>query len=126
MAKRAQRAANQAAASIEPVIAETRAAEGSHAHLVMFRIAGEAFAFRLEAIGEISRVPSLAHMPLGPRSLLGLANLHGVVVPVIAVRRVLGFPDAPLDDAARIIVVEPGIPRCVRGGPDREPRGAAR
>ena len=109
MAKRAQRAAKHGDASVDAV-AETGAAGASAAHFVVFRIADDAFAFRLDAVGEILRMPNLAHMPLGPRSLLGLANLHGAVLPVIGVRRVLGFPDAPLDDAVRVIVVDQGAP----------------
>jgi len=109
MAKRAQRAAKHGDASVDAV-AETGAAGASAAHFVVFRIADDAFAFRLDAVGEILRMPNLAHMPLGPRSLLGLANLHGAVLPVIGVRQVLGFPDAPLDDAVRVIVVDQGAP----------------
>jgi purine-binding chemotaxis protein CheW len=109
MAKRAQRAANQGAASVDATV-ESGAAGASAAHFVVFRIADDAFAFRLDAVGEILRMPNLAHMPLGPRSLLGLANLHGAVLPVVGVRRVLGFPDAPLDDAVRVIVVDQGAP----------------
>jgi chemotaxis signal transduction protein len=32
------------------------------------------------------RLPRLVHMPLAPRSLLGLANLRGIVLPVSASR----------------------------------------
>ena len=59
---------------------------------------------------EIVRVPSLAHMPLGPRSLHGLANLHGAVLPVVGMRRLLGLSDAPLDDAMRVIVINHAAP----------------
>jgi purine-binding chemotaxis protein CheW len=65
-------------------------------HLVAFRLADDLFAFRLKDISEIIRLPNLAHMPLGPKSLLGLANLRGVVLPVVATRRLLGLPEAAL------------------------------
>ena len=52
---------------------------------------------------EIIRLPNLAHMPLGPRSLLGLANLRGVVLPVVATRRLLELPDAPLNENTRVV-----------------------
>ena len=79
-------------------------------HLVAFRLADDLFAFRLGDISEIIRLPNLAHMPLGPRSLLGLANLRGVVLPVVATRRLLELPDNPLDDSARVIVIDRGAP----------------
>jgi len=59
---------------------------------------------------KIIRVPRLAHMPMGPRSLLGLANLRGVVVPVISLASLLRLPAAPLDDAARVIVTDGNAP----------------
>ena len=43
-------------------------------------------------IAEIIRLPDLAHMPLVPPSLLGLANLRGIVLPVISLRALLHLP----------------------------------
>ena len=79
-------------------------------HLVAFRLADDLFAFRLDDISEIIRLPNLAHMPLGPRSLLGLANLRGVVLPVVATRRLLELPDAPLNENTRVVVIDRGAP----------------
>lgn len=78
---------------------------GDECQFVTFHVNGELLAFRLEQTAEIIRVPSLAQMPLGPASMLGLANLRGTVLPVVSVRRLLGFDDAPCDDATRIIVM---------------------
>ena len=105
MAKRAQRAGKAASAAAglpAPRMLESGAAS---AHLVVTRVGEEALGFRLESISEIIRVPALAHMPLAPRSLLGLANLRGAVLPVVSLRRLLGLPDAPLGDATRIVVI---------------------
>jgi purine-binding chemotaxis protein CheW len=79
-------------------------------HLLIFRIADGLFGFRLDHVAQIVRLPVLAHMPLGPRSLLGLANLRGLILPVIMMRRLLGLADMPLDDAARVIVIDRGAP----------------
>ena len=56
------------------------------------------------------RIPGLAHMPLGPLSLLGLANLHGAVLPVVGLRQLLGLPELPLGQAMRVIVINRGSP----------------
>ena len=104
MARRAQRASGKAG-SAEAALPQMPEAGAASAHLVVTRVGEEALGFRLEAISEIIRVPPLAHMPLAPRSLLGLANLRGAVLPVVSLRRLLGLPDAPLDDAARIVVI---------------------
>jgi len=85
-------------------------AEAPSAYFVVFQLVDGLFGFRLEDVGEIVRIPSLAHMPLGPPSLLGLANLHGLVLPVVGLRRLLGLPDATLDDTMRVIVIDSGAP----------------
>ena len=107
MAKRSQRVAALANAAAEDVgsIAPTRAAAADQ-HLVVFRIADHRFGFRLDDVSEIIRVPRLAHMPLGPRSLEGLTNLRGEVLPVVSLTRLLSLPEAPRDDAARVIVLD--------------------
>jgi purine-binding chemotaxis protein CheW len=121
MAKRTQRvAANAAAAATgtgssgnpgdaarnDAVLSDA----GHAANFVVFDLAGGKFGFQLGNVGEIIRVPNLARMPLAPRSLVGLANLHGVVLPVVDLRQLLGFPGAPLDEAARVIVIARGAP----------------
>ena len=110
MAKRSRRSAPP---KIDATGAETAVpaaasimGETEHEHLVVFRIADDLLGFRLDDIGEIVRMPALAHMPLAPRSLLGLANLRGAVLPIVSLRRLLDLPDAPLDEGARVIVIE--------------------
>ena len=99
MAKRSRRSAQIDATGAETAVpaAASNMGEAEHEHLVVFRIADDLLGFRLHDVGEIVRMPALAHMPLAPRSLLGLANLHGVVLPVVSLRRLLGLPDAPVD-----------------------------
>jgi purine-binding chemotaxis protein CheW len=107
----ARRSAHAAAAAGPPAAVPAGGSpEAGNVHLVVFHVADDMFAFRLEDVAEIVRVPSLAHMPLGPRSLHGLANLHGVVLPVVGTRRLLGFSDAPLNDAMRVIVINHSAP----------------
>jgi purine-binding chemotaxis protein CheW len=81
------------------------AAEAGDMHLALFRIADDAFGFCLDDVEEIIRLPALAHMPLSPPSLLGLANLRGVVLPVVSLRRLLGLPEVTPDESVRVIVM---------------------
>jgi purine-binding chemotaxis protein CheW len=112
MAKRTQRVAQPKA--VPPLGESAPMARGEvdapSAHFVVFHVADGVFGFRLEDVGEIVRMPNLAHMPLGPPSLLGLANLHGTVLPVVGLRRLLNFPAARFDDAMRVIVIGRGAP----------------
>ena len=66
--------------------------------------------FRLDEVGEIVRMPGIACMPLAPRSLLGLRNFHGSVLPIVDLRRLLGLSEVPLNESARVIVVDRGAP----------------
>jgi purine-binding chemotaxis protein CheW len=74
-------------------------------NLLIFQLAGESFALRLASVAEIIRLPDLAHMPLVPPSLLGLANLHGIVLPVISLRALLQLPGNEANEQTRVIVM---------------------
>ena len=108
MAKRSRWSAQIDATGAETAVpaAASNMGEAEHEHLVVFRIADELLGFRLDDIGEIVRMPGIAHMPLAPRSLLGLANLRGAVLPIVSLRGLLDLPDAPLDEGTRVIVIE--------------------
>jgi purine-binding chemotaxis protein CheW len=109
MAKRKQPA--KADVEAEIAVANGAAAGGaSDAHVVVFRLADQRLGFALADVAEILRPPALAKMPLGPKSLLGLANLRGVVLPVVGLRRLLGLGDAPSGDTTRVIVIDRGAP----------------
>ena len=94
--------------------------------LLCFKIADGSFGFRLDDVGEIVRLPELAHMPLAPRSLLGLANFRGECCPSSALRRLLGFRMRRPTTQTRVIVIDRGAPVgiCRRSG--RSPAGAFR
>ncbi len=108
MPKQAQRAAAQADPLSE--MQSPPLAPESGAHVVVFRLAGSGFGFRLTHVGEIIRVPQLARMPLAPKSLLGLANFHGAVLPIVDLRQLLGVHEAPLGDDMRVIVRGGAVP----------------
>ena len=67
-------------------------------------------------------MPKLARMPMAPGSLLGLANLNGVVLPVVDLGALLGLATAALADAM-VIVVGADAPVGIRRRADRAPRG---
>jgi purine-binding chemotaxis protein CheW len=79
-------------------------------HLLIFQLGGGSFGLRLGAVAEIVRVPVLARMPLVPPSLLGLANLRGIVLPVVSLRQLLHLPDATPNELTRMIVIHGGAP----------------
>ncbi|MBB4196847.1 chemotaxis protein CheW [Rhodoblastus sphagnicola] len=86
------------------------AAADDSRQFVIFHIGGERFAVALEDVQEIIRPPNVVHMPLCPASLEGLANLRGVVLPVVNLRRAFNFAEKPADDATRVVVLDYGRP----------------
>ena len=110
MAKRTPKVAPTVSDAIvgEPISVETGAR--GDVQFILFHVADGVFGLKLEDVSEIVRLPNLVHMPLGPPSLLGLANLHGTVLPVIGLRQLLGIPDVPLNDAMRVIVIGRAAP----------------
>jgi purine-binding chemotaxis protein CheW len=88
--------------------AERVEADAADEHFVIFQVADEVLGLRLDLVAEIIRLPALAQMPLAPSCLLGLANLRGAVLPVVSLRQLLDFSDAPSGAATRVIVLDGG------------------
>lgn len=116
MAKRTQRVVPDVVAAAAAADDSGNGCKGTQdgspgtSNFVIFDLEGGKFGFPLGDIGEIIRVPNLARMPLAPPSLVGLANLHGVILPVVDLRQLVGLPDAPVDESARVIVIARGAP----------------
>ncbi len=77
---------------------------------VTFYLNNEAFAFPMAMVIEIVRVPETVDVPLTPPALVGLANLRGSVLTILDLRRMLGLPEAAVNEATRVIVCDVGKP----------------
>lgn len=67
------------------------------------------FALPMLDVTEVIRLPAVTRIPLGPSSLLGVANRRGAVMPVISLHALLGWDGTPSPDA-RVVVVDHGAP----------------
>jgi purine-binding chemotaxis protein CheW len=77
---------------------------------VTFIVGDEVFAVDMAPVQEIIRVPEVVKVPLAPRTLDGLANLRGKVLPIVSLRRIFGFDELGYDDATRAVVIDQGQP----------------
>ena len=77
---------------------------------VTFIAGNEVFAVDMAPVQEIIRVPDVVRVPLAPRTLDGLSNLRGKVLPIISLRRVFGFEERVHDDSTRALVIDFGQP----------------
>jgi chemotaxis signal transduction protein len=74
--------------------------------LVTFLLKDEEFGFDIMTVQEIIRLPKMAKVPRTPAYVDGIANLRGVVLPVIDMRTRFGMERAPETDRTRVLVVD--------------------
>lgn len=77
---------------------------------VRIRVASEHYALPVEQVLEVSELGEIAPVPGAPPEVLGVRNLRGQVIPVIALATMLGLSG---DDPGRLVVAESGE---LRGG----------
>jgi purine-binding chemotaxis protein CheW len=73
------------------------------------QVGDERFTLPASDVAEVIRPPAVTRVPLGPSSLLGVANLRGAVMPVVSLHRLLGG-EASLSSNARVVVIDCGTP----------------
>ena len=74
--------------------------------LVTFLLKDEEFGFDIMSVQEIIRLPKMAKVPRMPAYVDGIANLRGVVLPVIDMRTRFGMERAEETDRTRVLVVD--------------------
>ena len=80
-------------------------AVGMRRELLVFGLAGSAYAIAVERIREIVRMRELTKIPRAPEWLLGVVTLRGEVVEVIDLRHRLGLETSEYSRTTRIIVL---------------------
>lgn len=85
---------------------QTSAALKDESQLVTFLLKDEEFGFDIMSVQEIIRLPKMAKVPRTPAYVDGIANLRGVVLPVIDMRTRFGMERAEETDRTRVLVVD--------------------
>lgn len=75
--------------------------------LLSFTVGGQVFALPAAAVSEVVRRPRVTRVPQAPAGLVGVANVRGRVLPVIALAELLQTPGAGSADGRLIIVEHP-------------------
>jgi purine-binding chemotaxis protein CheW len=71
-----------------------------------FQLGREEFAVRVTQVREIMGIQEMTAVPQTPDYVKGVFNLRGRVIPIIALRRKLGMPEAEYTPRTCIIVVD--------------------
>jgi purine-binding chemotaxis protein CheW len=94
-------------AEAAPGLAETGA--GGRRFLT-FRVDDRLYALPADEVAEVIRLPAVARVPQSPKSLLGVANLRGAVLPLASLRALLGRQETAPGAGARAIVLDGAAP----------------
>jgi purine-binding chemotaxis protein CheW len=74
--------------------------------LVTFYLGDEEFGFDIMSVQEIIRQPKLSRIPMAPTYVEGIANLRGMVLPIIDTRTRFGMARAEDTETTRVLVVD--------------------
>jgi purine-binding chemotaxis protein CheW len=74
--------------------------------LVTFYLGDEEFGFDIMSVQEIIRQPKLSRIPMAPTYVEGIANLRGMVLPIIDTRTRFGMARAADTETTRVLVVD--------------------
>src|SRR6185295_4131399 len=85
---------------------QTRGETSKSEMLVTFDVAGQEFALDLDAVQEILPAPSmLTTVPRTEALVLGMTSLRGMLLPLLSMRGLLGFPPSPTSNTHEKVVV---------------------
>lgn len=80
--------------------------DGAILQLVTFKLGTEEFGVDILKVQEINKMMNITKIPNAPMFIEGVINLRGKIIPIIDLRKRLGFRDQPYNKSTRIIVVE--------------------
>jgi purine-binding chemotaxis protein CheW len=76
------------------------------ANLLLYTVADEQYALPMKQVREVIRWRTPTPIPGTAAVILGVIHHRGLVLPLIDLRAVLGFPPAPPARSTRLLVVE--------------------
>jgi purine-binding chemotaxis protein CheW len=80
--------------------------ESDWLEVVEFELAGEAYAFPLAQVSEVSQLKELTRVPCTPPFVLGIVNLRGEIRTVIDLKKFFDLPEKGITDLNKIIMIQ--------------------
>lgn len=81
--------------------------EDSTQQLVCFSLDNQEFAFYLQDVEEIVRVPAeISQLPESVPAVLGLVNLRGRIIPIVDLANSIGMSTTEINEASRIVITQ--------------------
>ncbi|GIU48906.1 chemotaxis protein CheV [Shewanella algidipiscicola] len=92
---------------LDSVDQRTKLVGENRLELLLFRInATQLFAINVFKVKEVVKLPALSHLPGSHDSIKGVANIRGVSIPVIDLRRAIGYQPMAENLEANLIITE--------------------
>ena len=98
-------------------MARTRQRHDPSKHFVGFLVGDVLYAVRIELVREIVNPLDIVELPRAPKSVRGVADYRGEVVPVVDLRERFGLPDITPTRKNKWIVVDVGRAPVSTAGP---------
>ena len=73
---------------------------------VVFDIDGKIYGINILLTESIERMHRITRVPKSPSEITGVINLRGDIVPLLCMRKILGYKDKGYTDLTRIIIVQ--------------------
>ena len=74
--------------------------------IISFNIDNELYGFDISNIDNIMQYSAVTKVPLVEDYYLGIINVRSAIIPLISLRRLLGFPDVDITSETRIIIIQ--------------------
>ncbi len=74
--------------------------------VVIFKLKDDEFSIHINQIYEINRLPEITNIPNAKSFIEGIINLRGDIIPVINMRKRLGYNEKEFDEFERVIIVD--------------------
>lgn len=81
--------------------------------LVSFTIDEQLLAIPLQVVDRIVRAVKITPLGKGPETILGIIDYMGEIIPVLSLRKRLGFKDRPISASDRFMIIQSSTRKLV-------------
>ncbi|MBE0647406.1 MAG: purine-binding chemotaxis protein CheW [Bacteroidales bacterium] len=78
----------------------------STTQLVSFTIDNQLLAIPISYVERIVRAVAVTPLGKAPKTILGIIDYHGDIIPVLNLRKRLGFTDRPIGSSDRLMIIQ--------------------
>lgn len=73
--------------------------------VIIFRLEAEEYGVEVNHVQSIERMQNFTRIPNAEKSIRGVINLRGVIIPIIDLRKRLSYEEVPYTEETRILIL---------------------